>query len=174
MSRIRLESGNLVYLAICATALILFVLVGIYPNLNAMRQMDEELDALQKQIDSQALFSPVFRTLIEEIQIPVPPDLPLAQVGRIDQGNLTRLNEIFSALALAKGVILHSAVPDVGSYHDEDDRLIVNAVFSGDFFDFRSLLMEICKLPFVHSIPQLRIETDQDKKRLALKLELLQ
>jgi Tfp pilus assembly protein PilO len=174
MFKLKIESNNLVYLAICAAGVLLFGLVGIYPNLSAMRQLDEDLVTLQKQIDDQALLNPLYRKLIEEVQLPLPADLPLTPTSKIDQGNLARLNETFAALAQANGLVLQSAVPDASSYREDGARLSVNVVFSGDFFDFRNLLMEICRLPFLNAIEHLRIETDQEKRRLILKMELLQ
>jgi hypothetical protein len=174
MSKLKIDSSNIVYLVICVSGMALFMVVGIFPNLFAMKQLDDDLIAMQVQIDTQALLNPLYRKLIEEVLLPLPIDLPLAPASKIDQSNLARLNETFTTIAQASGVVLQSAVPDVGGYREDSGRLSVNVVFSGDFFDFRNLLMQLCSLPFLKTIEHLRLETKQEHKQLSLKMELLQ
>jgi hypothetical protein len=174
MFKPKIDSSNLIYLSICIAGIITFLLVGLLPNVSALDQIEKGIVTLQQQTDAQALLNPVYRKLIEEIQIKSPGELALPQPGKIERGNIVRLNEALSGLSRANEVAFHNAVPDASSYRDDSNRFIVNASFSGDFFNFRGLLMDICKLPYLESIENIRIETDQENKKLMLKMEFIQ
>ena len=77
-------------------------------------------------------------------------------------------------MALDNKVEFKNATPDARSYLEESGFLTMNVSFGGDFFDFRNLLFSICRLPYLESIDQLRIETIGDKKVITLKLQLSQ
>ena len=71
-------------------------------------------------------------------------------------------------------VLFESAVPDASSYLDESGQLTISVTFSGDFFNFRRLLLGICKLPYLKSIDELKLMTDSTVRRIQLKLRLNQ
>lgn len=170
----KLHPQNLIYLFICGAAILVFGLLFILPNATAMSEMDAEIEALQTKIQEQELLNPIYRELIRQAQKKMPGDLPLPQTGKIEQRTLAEINDVFNEMARENGVLFESAVPDASSYMDESGQLTMSVTFSGDFFQFRELLLDICKLPYLKSMDEFKLVTDNAVKRLQLKLRLNQ
>ena len=168
------HSSNLLYIAICAASIAAFALVGIYPNMRLIHQLDEDIEDLNAQAKTQEILFPVFKDLLKEAQQSVPDNLPLPDKRQMANNNLSSINTIFNQIALDNKVEFKNATPDARSYLEESGFLTMNVSFGGDFFDFRNLLFSICRLPYLESIDQLRIETIGDKKVITLKLQLSQ
>ena len=170
----KLHPQNLVYLIICGAAILVFGLLFILPNATAMSEMDAEIEELQTKIQEQELLNPIYRELIRQAQKKMPGDLPLPQTGKIEQRTLAEINDVFNELARKSGVLFESAVPDASSYMDESGQLTMSVTFSGDFFQFRELLLDVCKLPYLKSMDEFKLVTEKAVKRLQLKLRLNQ
>lgn len=166
------HSSNLAYLAICALCIFAFIFVGIYPNQRALGQLDEEIAGLQVKVQSQELLHPVYMKLIRQMQQKAPEGLPLPEKRRIDRKNIASVNDSFRTLARNSGVVLESASPDPSSYLEDTNRLTMNVAFSGDFFNIRELLMNVCKMPFLNIIENMELTTVDGKKQIRLKLIL--
>jgi hypothetical protein len=172
MPNLRIHPSNIIYSAICLAGVAAFYFVGIYPNMKAMNQIDESIVSLSQKVESQALLYPVYKKLIKDVQQSIPEKLPLPGRHKIARSDLGRINEIFTKMAKNHDVVFESAIPDASSYLDESGNLSLNVNFNGDFFNFQNLLFDICRMPYLESIKQMRIETDKVKKRLLLKLVL--
>jgi Tfp pilus assembly protein PilO len=150
-----------------------FSLVGIFPNLSELRQRDEEIDALNHKVQAQEILHPIYIELIRQARENLPSDLPLPDAENVSGENIADINKLFSSMASQSGVIFESGIPDPSSYL-ESNQLIMNASFNGDFFNFRNLLMQISEMPYLINIRQIKIKTEGDMKRMALKLALRQ
>lgn len=169
-----IHKNNILYIAICAACIAAFALVGIYPNEQLINQIDADIEALNAQVKTQEILSPIFKDLLKETQQSIPENLPIPDKGQMANNAINRINTIFNQIAIDNKVEFRNAIPDARSYLEESGFLTINVSFGGDFFDFRNLLFSICRLPYLESIDQLHIETIGDKKVINLKLRLSQ
>jgi hypothetical protein len=174
MANLKIHPSNLIYVIICILGVVVFALVGIYPNSAAMESLEADIAELNKKVQTQELLFPVYQKLIKEVTQKIPSKLPLPDKSQSTQNDLGRINEIFSKLADESDVIFSSATPDAVSYLEDQENLTMNVNFSGDFFKLRKLLLSVCRLPYLGVIEEMRLETDQGKKRLSFKLKLKQ
>ena len=93
---------------------------------------------------------------------------------RMEGTPISDIHVIFAAMAEEHRVAFDSAVPDPVSYMEENAQLTMNVTFSGDFFQFRPLLLRMCELPYLSAIETVRIRTEGDTRRMQLKLVLNQ
>ncbi len=170
----KIHPSNLVFLAICILGIAIFLLVAVYPNSRTMKEMDSEIADLNQKVQNQELLLPVFRELIKEVTQKVPAKLPLPDKGKISPNDLARINKMFSDLATESGVAFNSAIPDPSSYLDDTGYLTLNVSFIGDFFNLRKVLLDICRLPYLESMEQIRLQTENQGKRMRLKLRIAQ
>ena len=170
----KLHPQNLIYLVTCCGGILAFVFLFIIPNSGEISDLEEELDTVQMKIQEQELLNPIYRELIKQAQKEMPRDLPIPEAGKIEKRTIADLNDVFAEMAKQCEVIFESAVPDASSYLDESGQLTIRVTFSGDFFNFRRLLLGICKLPYLKSIDELKMNTETSSKRLQLKLQLNQ
>lgn len=170
----KISSSNLVYLAICVAGIVAFFFVGIFPNIRFMNELKTEARELTQKVRSQELLYPIYRQLIKEVQQPIPTKLVLPEKASLSQEELNRINAIFRRTAENSGTVFLRAVPDASSYLEDAEHLSVQVSFKGDFFNLRNLLFDLCALPFLDAIDQMRIESETGEKMIALKLSLLQ
>ena len=170
----RINSQNLVYLVISCGGILAFVLFFIVPNSAEISELENELDELQFKIQEQELLNPIYHELIKQAQKDMPSDLPVPEAGNIEKRTIAELSDVFIELAGESDVQFESAVPDASSYLDESGQLTIRVTFSGDFFNFRKLMLGICKLPYLGSINEMKLNTERSTKRLQLKLRLNQ
>lgn len=166
--------SNIVYSVICVLGIMAFFVVGIYPNMIAMEELEEETATLAQQVEAQELLYPIYRQLIKEVQQPVSTQLLLPNPEPLPQGDFNRINEVFLQLGQQSNLDFLSAVPDAQSYLEDIGHLTMHLSFKGDYFNLRKLLFDLCMQPYLESIEQLRIETEEAEKIIHLKVRLLQ
>jgi hypothetical protein len=174
MAKLSIHPTNLIYMGFCILGVVVFSLVGIYPNSSAVDRLEAEIAELNTKVQTQELLFPVYQQLIKEVTHKIPSKLPLPDRVESTQNDLGRINSLFSKMAEDSDVIFNSASPDAVSYLEDTEHLTMNVNFTGDFFKLRNLLLSICQLPYLGSVEEMRLETDQGKKRLSLKLKLKQ
>lgn len=170
----KVNTSNLVYLVICVIGIAAFFLVGIYPNMQSLDELDADVTSLTQRVQSQELLYPIYRQLIKEVQQPITTKLILPVTDSLSQKDLNQINELFAQVARQCDVDFVRAVPDASSYLDDADHLSMYVTFTGDFFNFRKLLFELCALPYLEAIDQMRVEADSAEKSIVLKLRLVQ
>lgn len=164
------HSSNLFYLGICAIGMLAFAMVGIFPNMSASRDLDEEITVLQEKVRTQEILFPIYLELVKQFQQKAPAELPLPQNGKIGKNKISELESQFRDVARVSDVIFESAIPDPVSYQEDTGEVVMNVSFSGDFFNFRKLLMNLCKMAYLKSIEQMEVLVQDDTKYIQLKL----
>jgi len=167
----KLHSSSLLYLVISLLCMLAFFIVGIYPNIKDMKELEDTIARLNEKTGRQELLFPVYTRLIKEIQSQ-PPALPLPQKARLDHKEIAGINAQFSRMAEKNGVIFDSATPDATSYLEDSDQLIINLSVHGDFFNFQNLLWDIYQIPYLSAIDELGIYSQQEGKQMKLKMRL--
>lgn len=170
MKAFKVHISNLLYLA----GIIAFFLVGIYPGITALNDVEEEITELNQKVETQELLYPVYLKLLAEVTRTMPTKLRLPERKKISQNDLNYINNTFAQLASDSGVSFVNAIPDARSYLEGMGFLSMNITFSGDFFDLRKLILDICRLPYVESIDEMRIETYNDEKRISFTVKVNQ
>lgn len=174
MAKIKIHPSNATYFVICLLGTVAFFFVGIYPNLWALEKMDAEIATLHQKVQTQELLYPVYQRLIKEVVQKVPTQLSVPPRNKISPNDLTHINEMFDKLAAESGVTFSRAIPDASNYLEDKGYMTIKADFTGDFFDLRALLLSICRLPFLESIDQMRIETHEQQKRMSFRMRIAQ
>ena len=167
----KVHSSSLLYLGICLLGICVFFLVGIYPNLEAMVELDNDFNELTTKVQEQEQLFPVYRRLIKEVQAP-PMDLPIPDKTKLPREDIANLSMRFMRLAEKNNLSFDSAAPDAASYLEESVYLTMNIRLHGDFFNFRPFLLDVCQLPYLQAIDEVSITPWQDQKQLKLKIRL--
>jgi hypothetical protein len=75
-------------------------------------------------------------------------------------------------MAKKAGMDVISISPDINSLSDNSNFLIVNAVISGDFFNFRKLLINLGEVPYSERVEEIQIQQNQDIMEFKMKIRL--
>ena len=174
MPDLKIHPSNLIYLGISLLGIVAFFFVAIYPNMSVLESMDEDISALNQKAERQTLLHPVYVKLLQEVTQSMPTKLPTPEKIKISHNDLSHINEFFRQLASDSGVTFDSAIPDASNYLEDMGYFSMNVVFSGDFFNLRKLLIDICQMPFLESIDMMRIESFNQQKRISFKIKIEQ
>ena len=174
MKSTQFNSSNMLYLGVCLVGIIAFFFVGIYPNINSLQEMDQEIDVLNQEVRTQELLFPVYLKLLADITNKIPTKLSVPEREKISHNNLGRINEMFTKIAKESDVSFISAVADASNYLDDMGRLSITATFTGDFFDLRQLILKICRLPYLESVDEMKIATLENRKQIIFKIKVSQ
>ena len=66
------------------------------------------------------------------------------------------------------------SIPDPSRYLDDTGYLTLNVTFRGDFFNLRKILLNICRLPYLESIEEIDLKSENQGKRMRFKLIIAQ
>jgi len=174
MGPINVHRSNLLYLGVCMLGIFAFFVVGIYPNLNALKEMDEEITSLSQKVETQELLYPVYLKLLAEITHRIPTKLPIPNSHKISHNDLSLVNETFLTMTSETKARFISAIPDASNYLEDMGFLSINVTFAGDFFELRKILLSMCRLPYLESIDEVRMETFNKEKRIIFKIKVAQ
>lgn len=174
MNSFKIQTSNIVCLVISLLCILAFCMVGIFPNMAAIRETDEEIEQLNNKVHTQELLYPLYRELIREATRKTPSTLSIPEKDEVPRNDLSRINAMFYQLAQDNQVTFLSAVPDASSYLEDTGHLTMNVDFSGDFFQLRGLLLGICQLPYLDVVEQMTLETENNNKRMRFKLKFVQ
>ncbi|MGD9365985.1 MAG: hypothetical protein PVH87_09830 [Desulfobacteraceae bacterium] len=174
MIRSKVHPSNLLYLGGCLFVIIAVFMVIIYPNITMLRETDEEIQSLSRKVQTQELLYPVYLHLLAEITNKIATKLPVPESQKIANNDLGRINETFRAMAEENNVSFIDAIPDARTYLEDMGFLSMKVTFAGDFFDLRALLLVVCRLPYLESIDEMRMETFNKEKRLSFKIKVAQ
>jgi Tfp pilus assembly protein PilO len=169
-----LHPRSITFLISCAVGVLAIGLLGLYPNHLALKEMDSEIETLDLRIQEQQTLSPVLKKLIVKAKPANTMGLttPLKQTAiRMGVDEITKL---LNELADRSQLEIEQVTPDESSLAQESRYLIMNLAAKGDYFNFRNLLIELGKLPFLNDINNFEIIVGNNVKQLKLKLVFLQ
>jgi hypothetical protein len=159
------------YLLICTLGIIVFILIGPYMSDRSLVKMDMEIKKLQIQREKQQLLYPIHQKLVRKLQIE-PKKLPFPAKSKFPRAKTEKISSIFSEILQKVNLQIISIVPDVKSIANGSNLFFVNLVVKGNFFDFRTFLIELGGNPYLHHIEEIKIQQVPGDKELSLKIWL--
>ena len=94
----KIDNSSLLYIVICSLGVLAFCLVGIYPNVQAMRQLDNDMTKFNAEVQQQEFLYPVYRRLVKEVQ-QQPPALAMPDKTKLPRKEIPQLGQLFMKLA---------------------------------------------------------------------------
>lgn len=170
---IHLPRRSLHYLLVCGGGVLVFLLLGIFPSQMKLRDLDLQIAEIKTRIEEQKALFPVFQDLLRrerklyELGILLPAErakLGQDQIGGVS-GTLAKAAEVCNLEKLHVTTDLKSLEADVKT-------LRVRASARGDFLQFRCFLLELNRLPYLHSIDEVRVVQQSEEEEIHLTLSL--
>lgn len=159
------------YLLICTFGILVFILIGPYMSGKSLIKMDMEIKKLQIQREKQKLLYPFYQKVFKKLQIE-PKKLPSPPKSKFPRAKTDKISSIFSEILQKINLETISIIPDVKSIANGSNLFFVNLVVKGNFFDFRTFLIELGGNPYVQHIEEIKIQQVPGDKKLSLKIWL--
>jgi len=166
----KLHTRNVAFIIICVAGLLGIGLFGILPNSKILAELDLEVKALNDKISNQKVLMPVFQQLIKRIREKDENQLLVPKRTKISQEDIDDISDLIQKLALENNLVLRSVSSDVKAFLEDTNFISINLIITGDFFNFRQMLMDLERLPYLEKIESFQMDVLQKKKRFDLKL----
>jgi hypothetical protein len=165
-----LPAQSLLYLLICAGAILGFFLLAIHPYQNYLAGLDREIKSLDAQIKEQQKLFPVYKLLLKKVNITKKITLPFPGKSKFDREKTDEISCIFEEIAKKSNLSAVSIVPNVNSLVQGSGRLSISLGLKGDFFEFRNFLIRLGAIPSLEHIEKIQIQTAGEIKEFGMKV----
>lgn len=161
---------SIIYLVLCLTGILIFVLTGILPNSRTMSELSAKIEDTRFRLEEQRALSPFQKSLQVKSEKKESEILPLPAKGVLEQARINTLPTVFGSAARASGMSLASAIPNLTALTGDAQALSVNVVLRGDFVNLRKFLIHLGGIPYVKQIEEIAIQQKPDTKEFRLKI----
>lgn len=161
---------SVIYLVLCLTGILIFVLAGILPNSRTMAELSAKAEDARFRLEEQRALSPFPKPLRDKSERKESEILPLPAKGILGQDKINTLPATFTAAARVSGMSLVSAIPNLTALTGDAQALSVNVVLRGDFVHFRKFLIHLGGIPYMKQIEEIAIQQKPDTKEFRLKI----
>ena len=166
----RIPRQSLIYLGICLTGILIFVLWGIIPAYLTLAELDAKAASISQRIEEQKVLLPFYKTLMSEGEKKESTVLPLPEKGMLAQTKIGTLPVNLSAVVKMSGMTLVSATPNVAALTGDARFISVNLILRGNFINFRKFLIHLGGIPYLDHIEEIVIQGKADAKEYRLML----
>ena len=168
----KLPARSSLYLLICISGILGFILLGIYPGKNSSDRLDMEINRLKAQIEVQKIFRPVYKALLKNVRLKDPEVLPFPKKAKLGHDKRDTVPNIFEEMGRRSNLEIVNTVPDVKSLSESPGLLSVNSFMKGNFSDFRNFLTHLGELPYLEHIEKIQIQAAQRHKEFRVRVWL--
>lgn len=167
---IKFSRQSIIYLLLCLTGILIFILAGILPNSRTMAELSQKTTDAQFQFEEQRELSPFQKSLQDKSEKKESETLPLPAKGILAQAKINTIPMTFSTAARMSGMSLVSAIPNLNALTGDAQFLSVNVILKGDFINLRKFLIHLGGIPYVKQIEEIAIQQKPDTKEFRLKI----
>ncbi|UCE52165.1 MAG: hypothetical protein JSV31_23335 [Desulfobacterales bacterium] len=165
---------SLIFFSICAAGILVFIFLIIIPSQKTTAELDKRIEELEKRSGEQRALTPVFYTLLAKAREKNSTQLPTTEKKKLARGDMKKISAQIQAIAQRNRLKLVAITPDVNSLKENSGYILINLVISGDFFDFRKLLIELGAIPSLAHVQEMRIRSIEESREIKLKIWLAQ
>jgi len=167
-----LPKRSLIYILICASGILLFVVGGILPNQKAILDLESESVRIKSELRQQELLFPAFRKAIRTLHEKKKNDLPFPNKTSVAKKDIAIISAFFKKLSTECKLHFESGIPDVGKINKTSGIIPFNLVLKGDYFDFRFFLTQLMLVPYLEHIETFQIKSGSGMKEYRLRINL--
>lgn len=161
---------SMIYITMCLTGVLIFVLGGIIPAGKKLAELDDVIVAKNISIQEQTALVPFFKSLKSESEKKDSEHLPMPLRGKLPQEKLGTLPIDFSSAAKVSGMKLMSATPQLSAMTGESQYIPINVVLRGGVIDFRKFLIQLGAIPYIYHVEEITIQEKADTREFTMKV----
>lgn len=158
--------------------LVVFALLLIVPQIQKKSALEKDILRVQEDIKVQEVYYDPYHLLKARYEAKVLDELSLPAEGALGSDDIPQATaEIASCIgnstSVTQGALhVNEIVPDPVSLQESGQQVLVNLDFFGDFFAFRSFLLQLGSLPYVKHVQEITMHEGKDGVLFNMKLRL--
>lgn len=158
-----LGSATLAYLLLSLCVLVAYFVLQLRPVFLRLTRLQTEIESLRGRVEAQAVLLPLYTRLMGMIG---PEGVGVASepiVGPLPQEQVSELPSMFAETAKRCGLSGAKVTPRADLLSGGNGRLQVEVSVAGRFMDFRRLLDELARAPYVVHIGAIELRSGIEK-----------
>jgi hypothetical protein len=177
MAQIKLvnfPTKSLAYFLVLGGGILVFVVLTILPAMQSSTGLDMEIKQIKVSMDEQKILTPVYNNLLRKTKFKKTKGIAAQKKNKLAQGDTRKIVQRLNYIAKNSNITLMDVTPDVDTLIGGSGHLLINIVAKGEFINLHKFLFQLCELPFLEFIEQIKITSIRKTKEFRLKVWLAQ
>jgi hypothetical protein len=167
---VNINKKSLWSIAIYATILLLFVLVGILPFYLKNSYLSKGNHKLKYQIEEQKQLAPLYVSLQNDMKSKDLLVLPHPETAPLAREDAAKFKDDFRVIAEKSRMKIISFTPELSTLEGASKSLLYNIMLKGEFADFRKMLTGLGGVPYLDKIGEVDIQQNTDSMDFKMKI----
>lgn len=163
---------SLYLVLICLVVLGVFLTVTVIKDIGTRRRLEERISDGARQAERNVLLSPLMAELQNNDTTAVPGDADNADLGLLIESSAEDYQTVIGMLIDQCDLGPASLTPDLQSILSDTGYILVDLTARGTFSNFRRLILQLGRLPFLSGVDRFSIQPTPDAAGLELFLRL--
>ncbi len=164
-------SRSLTLLVMGAGIVLILLYIG-YHNYRSIAKLDKEISELNTKINTHQSYAPMTKQLFDRMKVKTVRNLALPPKAKLTGEQKDRISILFKDMAQKSKIDLVSVSPDINSMVGGSSAMLVQATLKGDFYNFRTFLIELGEQAFLEKVDEIEIQQLTGTKEFRLKVWL--
>ena len=152
----------------------MFVVLTILPAMQSSTGLDMEIKKIKGSMDEQKILTPVYDNLLRKTKFKKTDGIAATKKNKLAQGDTRKIVQRLNNIAKNSNITLMDVTPDVDTLIGGSGHLLINIVAKGEFINLHNFLFQLCELPFLEFIEQIKISSIRKTKEFRLKVWMAQ
>ncbi|MEE8479871.1 MAG: hypothetical protein V3T59_01390 [Desulfobacterales bacterium] len=152
----------------------MFVVLTILPAMQSSTGLDMEIKKIKSSMDEQKILTPVYNNLLRKTKFKKTKSIATQKKNKLAQGDTRKIVQRLNNIAKNSNITLMDVTPDVDTLIGGSGHLLINIVAKGEFINLHKFLFQLCELPFLEFIEQIKITSIRKTKEFRLKVWMAQ
>ncbi|KPJ76757.1 MAG: hypothetical protein AMJ54_10500 [Deltaproteobacteria bacterium SG8_13] len=175
MAKVKLATvptQTLSYIIILGGGVVLFLLLAILPAHKETAALDFEIDNVNTKIEEQKILTPVYESLLKKVQLKPPEGLNYVAKEKLKTEDTHKVAARFQDMAKNSRLTLVEFSPAVETLINRSGFMMVDIELRGEFINLHPFLLQMCQLPYLEQIEEIRIRSVRDTKEMKIRMWL--
>jgi len=165
---------SLAYFLVLGGGILVFVVLTILPAMQSSTGLDMEIKKIESSMDEQKILTPVYDNLLRKTKFKRIKGIAAPKKNKLAQGDTRKIVQRLNNIAKNSNITLVDVTPDVDTLIGGSGHLLINIVAEGEFINMHKFLFQLCELPFLEFIEQIKITSIRKTKEFRLKVWMAQ
>ncbi len=165
---------SLAYFLVLGGGILVFTVLTILPAMQSSTGLDMEIKKIKSSMDEQKILTPVYNNLLRKTKFKKTKGMTTPKKNKLAQGDTRKVVRLLNIIAKNSNITIVDVTPDVDTLIGGSGHLLINIVAKGEFINLHGFLFQLCELPFLEFVEQIKITSVRKTKEFRLKVWMTQ
>ena len=152
----------------------MFVVLTILPAMQSSTGLDMEIKKIKGSMDEQKILTPVYNNLLKKTRFKKTKGIAAPKKKKLAQGDTRKIITLLKNIGKNSNITLMDISPDVDTLIGGSGYLLIKIAARGEFINLHKFLFQLCELPSLELIEQIKITSVSKTKEFRLKVWMAQ